>query len=334
MARHWYHQCLSHSTCRNWREDSRGLPTRLVRVWRPDNESPDFISAELCETSHLPLSTAYATLSHRWGDNQIFQLRQSSIEKLRQSIPFNELPRVFQDAMYTTIELGINYIWVDSLCIIQDLKEDWNHEAKRMGDVYQYAACNIAATGYQHSSIGLFAERNALTTTSFEGLYIRGSRGAFYSAVGLSILNSRAWVAQERALSPGIVYFTPQMMWWECNHLVANEVFPTGSIYGTNEEWLKTCSIRSLTVESEPEDIYAFWRKFISLYAGYKLTYEKDRFPAAAGIARTLDELTNDNFVAGFWEGDLIRSLILTPRGRIEDVPTKQRASSWSWASL
>lgn len=123
-------------------------------------------------------------------------------------------------------------------------------------------------------------------------------------------------------------------MWWECNHLVANEVFPTGSIYGTNEEWLKTCSIRSLTVESEPEDIYAFWRKFISLYAGYKLTYEKDRFPAAAGIARTLDELTNDNFVAGFWEGDLIRSLILTPRGRIEDVPTKQRASSWSWASL
>lgn len=354
MARYWYHQCLSHPTCRSWRQDSRGLPTRLVRIWRPDNDSPDSISAELCETKNLPLNTAYVTLSHLWGDNQIFKLQQSNIEELRQSIRLNQLPRVFQDAMYVSIELGISYIWIDSLCIIQDSKEDWVCESGRMGDVYQYAACNIAASGIQDGSLGLFAERKALSrvhpslfadfvlkvkisgrTIVFKGLYIRAKRTGFVHAIGGSILNSRAWVAQERALSPGIIHFTPEMMWWECNHGVHNEAFPTrDNEIGYAQKFFKICTIRSLTEKSDPEDIYAFWRRFIAHYAGKNLTFERDRFPAAVGIARTLSGLIDDNFIAGFWEGDLIRSLIMCRRGRIEDVPDTWRAPSWSWASL
>lgn len=353
MARYWYHQCLSHPTCRSWRQDSRGLPTRLVRIWRPDNDSPDSIYAKLCETKNLPLNTAYVTLSHLWGDNQIFKLQQSNIEDLRQSIRLHQLPRVFQDAIYVSIELGISYIWIDSLCIIQDSTEDWVHESRRMGDVYQYAACNISASSIQDGSLGLFAKRKALSRVYpslfadfvlkekstgeaivFKGLYIREYGPTFDQFIGGSILNSRAWVAQERALSPGIIHFTPEMMWWECNHGVYSEAFPTGDNEWKGAEIYQTCTIRSLTEKSDPEDIYAFWRKFIAHYAGKKLTFEHDRFPAAVGIARTLSGLIDDNFVAGFWEGDLIKSLIMRRRGRIEDVPDKWRAPSWSWASL
>lgn len=165
VARFWYDQCLSHSSCRNWRQDSRRLPTRLIRIWEPDSDSPDLMSAQLCETRHLHLSTSYITLSHSWGNDDIFQLRQSNIGKLRQSLPLHKLPQVFQDAMYISLQLGIDYIWIDCLCIIQDSEEDWTCEAKRMGDVYQYARCNIAAAGYQDSdgSLGLFAERKAVS---------------------------------------------------------------------------------------------------------------------------------------------------------------------------
>lgn len=353
VARYWYQQCLSHSTCRKWRQDSRGLPTRLVRIWKPGNDSPDFISAQLCETKNLPLDTVYVTLSHLWGDNQIFQLRKGNNQDLRRSIPFDQLPRVYQDAMNISTELGINYIWIDSLCIIQDSKEDWVYEARRMGDVYQYAACNISAAGYQKSTslerlvgeIGrsgdplLFADcvldfQNTRETHLFKGLYVRAEEAALRVAVDGSVLNSRAWIAQERALSPGIIHFTPELMWWECNHCFANEGFPTTTTsHETAEQFFEPCKIRSLTVQSDPEDIYAFWRDFIAHYAGAELTYERDRFPAAVGIARTLSELVNDNFVAGFWEGDIIRSLIME-RGVFKDIPTTWRAPSWSWASL
>lgn len=353
VARYWYQQCLSHSTCRNWRQDSRRLPTRLVRIWKPGNHSPDFISAQLCETTNLPLDIIYVTLSHLWGGNQIFQLRKGNNKELRQSIPFHQLPRVYQDAMNISIEIGTQHIWIDSLCIIQDSKEDWVYEARRMGDVYQYAACNIAAAGYQEStSLGplilkkgrtegppLFADcvldfPNMGGNHLFKNLYIRAEEAALRMTVDGSVLNSRAWVAQERALSPGIIHFTPEMMSWECNNCVANEGFPTATIYREDERIFRPCKIRSLSVQSDPEDIYAFWRSFIARYARAKLTYERDRFPAAVGIARTLSELIEDNFVAGFWEGDIIKSLIMARHGRIEDVPTTWRAPSWSWASL
>lgn len=302
----------------------------------------------------MPLSTNFVTLSHVWGNNQIFQLRQGNTEDMRRSISFHQLPRVFQDAMYISTELGIKYIWIDSLCIVQDSKEDWVYEARRMGSVYQHAACNIAIPGSRSSSkLGsflkgmaglqlnppLFADcvldfRNIGETPPFKGLYVRAEETALLPSIDASELNHRAWVAQERALSPGIIHFTPETMWWECNHVLANEAFPTVTIHDEYEQIFRPGTIRTLTVKSDLQDIYAFWRRFIGHYARTALTYEGDRFPAAIGIARTLSEVINDNFVAGFWEGDLIRSLIMRRRGGIIDIPNTCRAPSWSWASL
>lgn len=283
----------------------------------------------------------------------MFLLRKSNIEELRQLIPLHKLPQVFQDAMYISLQLGIEYIWIDCLCIIQDSKEDWTCEAERMGDVYQYARCNIAAAGYDwDGSPGLFAERKAVSqlhpilsvdcvlddkerAVPFRGLFFRGDRFGFRDAMDRSFLNSRAWVAQERALSPAIIHFTPELMWWECNELIGSEAFPMGiSVESYDENRFKACTIRSLSPRSHPEDIYAFWRKFFGFYASCDLTHEQDRFQAALGIARTLSTLIDDNFIAGFWEGDLIRSLIKCRSSQIEDVPDTWRGPSWSWASL
>lgn len=66
-----------------------------------------------------------------------------------------------------TSELGMKYIWIDCLCILQDCEEDWAYEAARMGDIYRYAVCNIAASGFKDGKTGLFKERTPLSLLHF-----------------------------------------------------------------------------------------------------------------------------------------------------------------------
>lgn len=354
VARSWYQQCLNHTTCRSWRQGSRVLPTRLVQIWRPDSQSTD-LAAKICETKALPTSTPYVTLSHCWGKKGVrFKLEENNLQELIQAIPIERLPKVFQDAIHVSYELGINYIWIDSLCIIQDSNEDWTSEAKRMGGVYLNGEFNIAATGYEDGLPGLFGERKAFslvhipmhmqckmvdeeykTKAVFEGIYVTASGGEFKRNVIFSPLNDRGWVAQERALSPAIIHYTPESMYWECNQCIASEAFSNGSHIWYETEGAGRDRIRSLSTQSEREEVYSFWRTFINRYAGMEMTFTKDRFPAVAGIARLLGELIDDNFLAGFWEGDIIRSLALdrhiAPRNAI--IP-EQLAPSWSWASI
>lgn len=86
--------------------------------------------------------------------------------------------------------------------------------------------------------------------------------------------------------------------------------------------------------ESNREDIYSFWRNFISYYAGAEMTFEQDRLPAAAGIASVIGELIDDNLIAGMWEGDLIRSLAMRRCATFSGIPSAKLAPSWSWASF
>lgn len=312
------------------------------------------MSANLCETKDLLSGTLYTTLSHCWGSGLVFKLLQSNIDDLRQDIPIKRLPKVFQDAMYVSIEIGICYIWIDSLCIIQDSKdgEDWTYEARRMGDVYKYGEFNIAATGYEDGSSGLFSEREALLRIcpavslkcvlrsrfglkrSFDGIYIGFRSREFDYQITRGPLNARAWVAQERILSPAVLHFTPGHVWWECSRLIANEGFSP-----CRDDWADTKenpagAIRSLNTESNREDIYSFWRNFIGYYADAELTFEQDRLPAAAGIASVIGELIDDHLIAGIWEGDLIRSLIMKRHATVSSIPSAKLAPSWSWASF
>ncbi|KAJ0117896.1 hypothetical protein J7T55_014346 [Diaporthe amygdali] len=350
MCQYWYQQCLEHTTCRTWKLESRALPTRLVQINKSKNGKPG-ISANICETQDLPSSTPYATLSHCWGDGVMFRLLKDNIEELKQDIPISQLPKVFQDALYAATEIGVCYIWIDSLCIIQDSEEDWTHEAKRMGDVYLYGEFNIAATGYENGSFGLFNERKALSHVhpplrfecvlrseykskrSFDGIYVRVSEIEFGQEILSSFLMQRAWVAQERVLSAATLHYTPGKVWWECSHLVANEAFSPSIPIWDDVQLSPAGGIRSLNTKSEREDIYSFWNKFIGYYAGADMTYDQDRFPAAAGIARVLSELIDDNLIAGIWEGDLVRSLVMNRYCSRASIPSVQLAPSWSWAS-
>jgi hypothetical protein len=88
------------------------------------------------------------------------RLLKSNIDDLQNKIPLESLPETFRYAVYIAKHFGVRYLWIDSLCIVQESDEDWRREAAVMGEVYKHSYCNIAATKAANSTEGCFFTRN------------------------------------------------------------------------------------------------------------------------------------------------------------------------------
>ena len=169
-------------------------------------------------SSALPSNVEYMTLSHCWGPKPPIRLTRANIENMKAGILVGDLPRSFQNAIVVTGWFQCRYLWIDSLCIIQDSKEDWQSESGLMRHVYKNAWLNIAATAAADSSSGLFVDRKPLLVStgavsiSWEGNLPTGMfyfflRDFWEDEVGRAPLNRRAWVVQERFLSRRNLHF-------------------------------------------------------------------------------------------------------------------------------
>ncbi|KAH6622619.1 heterokaryon incompatibility protein-domain-containing protein [Chaetomium tenue] len=127
------------------------LPSRVLDV-RADGESGVRLYVSQGETS------PYVALSHCWGQRPFLRTLTGSLDEHKAEIAWSLLPRNFQDAIEFTRKLGIRYLWIDSLCIIQDDIEDWRHEAAQMGSVYRNASLVISAAKSEGAYGGLYAE--------------------------------------------------------------------------------------------------------------------------------------------------------------------------------
>ncbi|CZR70070.1 uncharacterized protein PAC_19971 [Phialocephala subalpina] len=155
QAAKWVSDCLqNHAKCSTPMLSHRALPTRLVHV-----DSLECSSVRIRRTGSLPHHVSYTTLSHCWGRKSILTLTKADISTLESGIDLDSLPRTFQDAIHVTRFLGIEYIWIDCLCIVQDSVEDWQRESACMDDVYHSSYCNIAATSSSDSNGGCCNER-------------------------------------------------------------------------------------------------------------------------------------------------------------------------------
>lgn len=164
QALSWIEECqTSHPSCQISRFPAEYNSTRLIFTGKPGIG----LRPRLCNTSELFSKVLYTTLSHCWGSVAIFKLLSTNLSLLLEEIPLVELTQVFRDAIDLTYRLGIDYIWIDSLCIIQDSVEDWEHESAIIGDVYKYSWCNIAATGFENGLAGLFVKRNPYAMQPF-----------------------------------------------------------------------------------------------------------------------------------------------------------------------
>ncbi|KAK6821882.1 hypothetical protein PG987_014707 [Apiospora arundinis] len=337
-ANGWLRTCLkSHESCNTWVE-KRQLPTRLISL---ASEQPRI--EVMADRQDPEAPSRYATLSYCWGKRPFIQLTKHNLQTLMEAIPATDTPQTFTDAFAIARSFGIDYIWIDSLCIIQDDEDDWLREADRMRSVYAGSHLNIAASSATDVFGGCFVK----TPPHYrDGLQVQVNAGGVpecrsFAAGSLyerSVLDShlmtRGWAIQEKMLPPHTIHFGHTGVFWECREALLSEFHPAGMP--------SVESFRSLVYGSK-SDIRTdyFWRFVVRLYSAAYLTERRDKFPALAGIARAVADATGDEYLAGLWRRDIEFHLCWSAtRPEAEGKRLRGRhgpgwlAPSWSWASV
>ncbi|KAK4984009.1 hypothetical protein LTR50_006880 [Elasticomyces elasticus] len=113
-------------------------------------------------------TSRYLALSHSWGTTHRLTLTRANLPMLKSGIMLSTLPRTFQDAVTIAWELNVPFVWIDSLCIIQDDVADWEKETSRMGAVYANAYLTVAALASKDDSSGCFPD----PTTRYDDYFV------------------------------------------------------------------------------------------------------------------------------------------------------------------
>ncbi|KAK1778471.1 heterokaryon incompatibility protein-domain-containing protein [Copromyces sp. CBS 386.78] len=263
LMKDWLDHCQrNHTKCKNKSKDF--LPTRLLDVEAfKCSEAPnlgDDVKLVCLDSNEFEELPSYISLSHCWGppSKRPATTTKANLSNRMSRISFSDLPKTFQDAVDIARKLGQRYLWIDSLCIIQDSEQDWAREASLMAKVYSYAYCTLAALSSKDASEGLqqfdiqdeycsFVDFSATTTnddcdaniSSPQSQYriflgapslewsIRYSGTAYMADVyDMNPLRFRAWGFQERVLSQRTIHFGDAGLLWECGELKATAQLP------------------------------------------------------------------------------------------------------------
>ncbi|KAH8883581.1 HET-domain-containing protein, partial [Thozetella sp. PMI_491] len=241
----------------------------------------------------------YACLSHCWGTTRFLTTTTVNIESHQTTIPWDKLPPSFQDAITIAHKLSVPYLWIDSLCIIQDSQEDWQAESTQMASIYANGKITLAAT---------MSDSGASETIHFRQTLTHG----YGPDPGPSPLLTRGWVLQERLLSPRVVHFTRDELIWECMEKT-------------------TCECGSRASKAE---LTENWHQIVEQYSRLDLSFSRDRVPAISGAARRMSPYRNSRYFVGMWENSLIKDLMWARKGRLETTRRLGRVPTWSWVSI
>ena len=288
-------------------------------------------------------------LSHCWGGQTPLQLRKDNIESFTERIEISQVPKSFRDAMKVAARLKFRYLWIDSLCIIQDSTDDWQHEAGLMSDVYTNSWCHIAATKALDVRDGCFAERTLLEISQcvIEAIwnshpsqtYVCWYPDIWDYAVNNQKLLQRAWVTREIVLSRRVLHFSEHQMFWECQELRACETFPFEIPRNKSTKLSShTYSLRHDLIKYDPmRQRLALWGSYLQEHSRGYLTFpEKDKLVAISGLARKLG--SGEEYCARIWRqnlaGQLMWSVVKDERPSTKAPDRDPRALSWSWVSV
>jgi Heterokaryon incompatibility protein (HET) len=364
----WFSDCLTHHNCQRDREVGF-LPLRLLKY--SDG------SVRLIESRTLDEADAqnirYVALSYCWGPTpKHLRLTTSNIASLSEGLPLTSLSATFVEAFQAAKRLGIEYLWIDSLCIIQegDARQDWLKQVHEMHKVYANCVLNIAAAHSSDAYGGCFSERLHPTKylqqpqrylpqiegNSPSGLAIEQERSFFDfpeetpKPLHEFKLNSRGWVYQERLMSPRTVHYDSQDVYWECYEKVASGYLPMSLSLDESPSDLRPPFDWRLS--SEPRDKFypsgqhmEHWAALVQSYSKRQLTRDSDRLIAFSSISRSLCEQWKDEYIAGYCKALLPQSLLwkqasktfnpdFSPPFKERPVRPSSGIPTWSWASL
>lgn len=342
------------------------MPDRVLYLGQGKAENTSWLMNDVILYEPSGETREYATLSHRWGDRQPIRLLRSNLEEFKARISWHSLPATFQQAITFIRRLQIQYVWIDSLCIIQDDMEDWRRQSTKMASIYEHSCITIAASVAENAEAGCFISPPAfmvgyvtdginkaslqdppamlqVVQTSSTGTFafVRGESLHSMPSRELSLLN-RGWVYQERLLSPRILHFADDLI-FECSCRI--ECYCK-----------KTADAVSRSIRSHPPklqhsnalgkgpfkavggtfDDYAYrWCAIIQEYSCLDLTNASDRLPALAGLAKQMAGYMQAQYMAGIWRDSQYLPVYLAWQRNIDAPFAKNRSNpSWTWVTM
>ncbi|KAF6824956.1 hypothetical protein CPLU01_10556 [Colletotrichum plurivorum] len=236
---------------------------------------------------------------HCWGFKECTSLDTNNYAEMLRGHPLESLPQLYQDAAYVTRQLGVRYLWIDSLCIIQKLV-DWQRESAQMHNIYLNSFCNISAAHATDAHNG----RNAAYSIS----------DAYFwkTKVSEALINTRAW------------------------EMDTVDIFPRGVL---SASWkLKNAREQESLDSGTPKNTYGrlLWKEMVEAYTASDLTFPEDKLIALSAVAKRMSSILADQYVAGMWLGQLEVELLwsIVERRPATTSSRGYRAPSWSWASV
>ncbi|KAF1989419.1 HET-domain-containing protein [Aulographum hederae CBS 113979] len=230
----------------------------------------------------------YATLSHCWQDSQPVATVKENLQEHKGRLICSHLPVAFREAIQIVRSLGLQYLWIDSLCIVQDDAAEWAVESARMANIYE------------NSYLTILQQDDGLSPCSvrFDAYRSKSSSNHRPSNIEDHHLSSRGWCFQERLLSGRLLHCTETELILECK----------------DDEW---CECGDLAKHFKSPDLLSMfskehvsgseWQQMIAIYSRKDFTHRRDIFPALTGMANRVQGL--GKYHAGMWESTLAQDM-------------------------
>ncbi|RSL78384.1 hypothetical protein CEP51_008241 [Fusarium floridanum] len=329
------------------------MPKRVICI----SQNQSGFSLRLLETEGL--HDLYCALSYCWGGDQKTKATKNTLARLKAGIDFHKLPATLQDAITTTHGLGLRYLFVDSLCILQDDEKDMHIQISQMSEIYSEAAITILASRARAVDFRFLHKREGSTPSSYSynffKMLLRCPDGELGSVVVLGHghtcnrvsgpLSSRAWAFQENLLSARTLNYEDEHTIWRCS-----------TINNLNDGWLRTskflgyagfesvpkvlCPRSAIKATEETKhsnkrpDLFQQWHGLVKEYSRLGLSFPSDKLPAISAIATRIGSALGDEYLAGIWKSRLPHDLLWDLGFTIHPRPKEFRAPSWSWAAI
>jgi hypothetical protein len=354
LASAWESSCYDHhSSCAAATQDST-LPTRIINAL---NLGGAVLEDDGCRRDE------YLTLSYKWGGTKRYLTLTDNIACHYDTIPHEELPKTFQDAIYVTQQLGFKYLWIVALCIVHDRHEDLQREISHMGDIYRGASLTLFAEVGDSAEHGLSTQRDPRSLkpsllhlkATFEGHTTEACTFAEYYpgyTTENSALYRRGWVFQEQVLSLRPLKFGRKQIRWECQGFGARESQtcaedqPILSLI-MSQHLPYVSMLRSLLHDSKSNQamrrsgwgLFDCWDAIVADYCERSLPYQSDNLPTLAGVAKTVAIRYQLTYINGLWKEDLCDGLLWACVNKVDAAEHPLEAAlgstfpSWTWFS-
>lgn len=327
----WLDHCLdTHQACK-WDDPSPPLPTRVLQLDLGDG------SDDVRLVDGRDREGKYAALTYCWGPNPdaIFKTTSNNLGPNQSRIGLAKLNLLFREVIKMLRSLGVAYLWIDALCIIQDSLNDWENEASKMASIYSNAYLTMSAS--ESTSPDDFQIPQYPDTEPDECLHPWDGLG---HVVDHGALSKRGWCLQERCLSRRIVHLGSSQIHWECPGATYDEHFK--KLHRAHPVLLAHQRIMLGPRGFLNDDLlgmgrhpYRLWYAILGNYGKRSLSFEKDRIPALSGLIELFKRSTGDSMVHGLWRADIPHGLIWSASrhdyATDSDAYEPTTLPSWSW---